>query len=292
MEQKQFKTIDRIRYIFVGSSDTRAEIASKANIPENFIRTIARDADPNVREVIAERNDLPDDLIRTFASDKNFGIRAIIAQRPNLPEDLIRTLFSDKSRFVRKTIEGRPDLPEDVRRVLNTNKHNDDDWAIRRDIAKNSVFSEKELQAFEADKSHYQERNDRDIRVAIAKNPDLPVDVIHTLTADEDIAACLNNNEAVYPGTQNRLWNYPPYTVTDLRFDKHNPEHINSITIMCGKGNSKRFSGNQIDKNNNLVFKQDDMAIKYGLLTGEAEFFPHLKEDKKQETSEYIGPKL
>lgn len=58
--------------------------------------------------------------------------------------------------------------------------------------------------------------------------------------------------------------------------------HINSITIEDGNGVVKNYSGMMIDKDNRLILKQKNIVIKYGIETGEVEFFPYFKKSKTQ----------
>lgn len=120
------------------------------------------------------------------------------------------------------------------------------------------------------------------------------------LDRQTDYSCNLDNCQAFYPGTQNKLWDYPPYIVTEVEFNTppfaegktlnecdgwksahlgQNGDfvggdfgHINSITIQDGNGVVKNYSGEMIDENNHLVFIQKDVIIKYGIETGEVEF--------------------
>lgn len=124
---------------------------------------------------------------------------------------------------------------------------------------------------------------------------------IYILDKQTDYSINLDNCQAVYPGTQDKLWCCPPYVVTDVKFSTPpyadgkplnecpgwtglNADwgHIDSITIQNGNGDSKKFAGEQIDKENRLVFEQEDMTIKYGIETGKAEFYLHLKKSESQ----------
>lgn len=130
------------------------------------------------------------------------------------------------------------------------------------------------------------------------------------LDRQTDYSCNLDNCQALYPGTQAKLWDCPPYIITEVEFSTppfaegktlsecpgwesahlgQNGDfiggdfsHINSITIQDGNGVVKNYSGEMIDKENRLVFNLEDITIKYGIETGKAEFYPHLKKSEAQ----------
>lgn len=103
-----------------------------------------------------------------------------------------------------------------------------------------------------------------------------------------NISCNLNNNQSVFPGTRDKLWKYPPYLVTDIKFNA-DYNQISSLTIKNGIGKIKTFSGNQIDGNNRIILELNDLTIKYGIMTGKTEFFPHPK--KSESTTKLSKPR-
>lgn len=130
------------------------------------------------------------------------------------------------------------------------------------------------------------------------------------LDRQTDYSCNLDNCQALYPGTQAKLWDCPPYIITEVEFSTppfaegktlsecpgwesahigQNGDfiggdfgHVNSITIQDGNGVVKNYSGKMIDKDNRLILKQKNIVIKYGIETGEVEFFPYFKKSKTQ----------
>ena len=228
--------------------EVREAIAHQDVLPEDVVRVLANDKDSDVRRVITKRKNLPEDIVRIFVKDESESIRFALAKREDLSEDVIRTLSTDESESIRTLIANREDLPGDVIRTLSTDK----DWVVRE---------------------------------AIAKHKDLPEDIVRTLAADEDkdvrhraidaikqkYSETMNNSEAAFPDTGKKLWDKPPYEITELKYD-NSLRHIDSIVIKNGNNIKTSFSGKAIDGNNRLNFMARDFFVKYDLASGKAEF--------------------
>lgn len=80
------------------------------------------------------------------------------------------------------------------------------------------------------------------------------------------ISETINKCCSKVPGEENRFWKDTPYIVTDLVHGENG--HIDSISIRDGKGQITKFSGESIDKDNNLVIKTENKVYKTNLSNG------------------------
>ncbi len=87
----------------------RALVAQNKTSPDEVLRVLAADDDPDVRFWVAMRRAAgkSDSIARLLVSDANPRIRAAIARNPKLSVELLRELTHDDDEWVRTEALGR-----------------------------------------------------------------------------------------------------------------------------------------------------------------------------------------
>lgn len=101
---------------------------------------LSRDADRWVRVQAAAQRALPPAEILRLGDDLDARVRAAVARRGELPPELEQRFAQDPSSWVRTGLAEQAKLVE-VRRTL----RRDDEWLVRRALAKNPALAEEEL---------------------------------------------------------------------------------------------------------------------------------------------------
>jgi hypothetical protein len=91
--------------------------AGSTRRPE-VLRTLASNANVDVRKGVAWAPATPPDVLRTLASDAEVRVRAAVARGPATPPDVLQALASDGAVYVRESVAGNSVTPPDVLRTL------------------------------------------------------------------------------------------------------------------------------------------------------------------------------
>jgi hypothetical protein len=81
----------------------RAEaVALNKNLPDDVLRTLAKNDDPRVRFHVAMKRRLPADLWQPLAVDADESVRHRVALNPKAPEEIVALLANDEATLVRQ----------------------------------------------------------------------------------------------------------------------------------------------------------------------------------------------
>lgn len=85
----------------------RRWVAHNKTIPDEVIRDLARDEDPDVRRMIASKRKTPADVLTMLAHDPDASVRARVACNAKVPTSLLVVLSSDPEPIVREATRDR-----------------------------------------------------------------------------------------------------------------------------------------------------------------------------------------
>jgi len=99
-----------------GQPDAVAQFLSPV-VSESKIRrlvSMARDANPKIREAAALSYHLPEAVYQELAGDPDSGVRECLARNPHTPCDVLRTLAGDTEERVRAFVAVNYSVPSDA----------------------------------------------------------------------------------------------------------------------------------------------------------------------------------
>ncbi|MFO7936474.1 MAG: HEAT repeat domain-containing protein [Kiritimatiellia bacterium] len=213
----------------------RCHVGRNPTTPPHLLKRLAEDYNSDVRASVAENEKAPVELIRKLADDKNYKVIKNIAANPNTPVDVLRKCKNRSGLCMNSCLVRNPSTPNDLLEEIAQGYSSDSSTyksimnhpncsSKTYEIAKKNYhkiceqielkrkrIAEVELKKSLADaqdlsttierlnelSSHY---NTIAVRVAVAKNPKITLDIIRKLLKEKDEAifkALCSNPDAV-----------------------------------------------------------------------------------------------
>ncbi|MDO8654823.1 MAG: hypothetical protein Q7R48_00070 [bacterium] len=166
---------------------------------------------------VAKDSVTPLNALEMLAKDENSAVRLGVAQHPSISQELLTRLAEDESGVIRNCVASRSERPDVLSRLSQ-----DDDPAVRAEIASNPATSEETLLSLTGDACEHTryrlvhrnpdlslallEKLAHDeaplIRSMIAKRRETPSEILSELAKDEDrnVRAAAASNKNISPG--------------------------------------------------------------------------------------------
>ncbi|ANP50991.1 hypothetical protein J2Z21_005065 [Streptomyces griseochromogenes] len=159
------------------------------------VRRKALSGHPMLRREAAEDRALPTDLVARLAEDDDLGVRVLLAQNhPEAPEALLLRSFLEYTGPERENLIARPNFPHAGLAALADHE----DPRVRALAARDPDTAPATAERLTRDP-------DPDVRVALARHPNLPRPRLAELLHDEELAHAAAANPALDPATIDRL---------------------------------------------------------------------------------------
>lgn len=197
----------------------RATIASRQGLPASALEHLADDMEALVREAVAENPDTPGHLLRRLAADQDRAVRRAVALNPAVPLDLLfdlaahtrlnlragipriqhatekelRGLAASRTAQVRALAASHPDLPEDLRERLTW----DPDAGVAKNLVEHPALDADDLRLLAA-------RHGPRLYSAIARNPNTPPELLHTMARNSAAVSKALQEIARHPAIEPR----------------------------------------------------------------------------------------
>nr|BBH94904.1 hypothetical protein KTA_31030 [Thermogemmatispora argillosa] len=173
------------RLVSRAEPEVRQAAASHPALQETERAHLAADASPAVRAAVAAHLPPDSDWFQLLAQDDASEVRAAVAAHPALPPGLIENLLSDRSVEVVRALASNPRLPAAL--VEQLCRHPQE--LIRRCAASHPALTPEALRRLATASAH-----DRPLLVGLACNPQTPIDVSTWLAEldDRDIHLALS----------------------------------------------------------------------------------------------------
>ena len=152
--------------------NTRARLASLADIPANIFTLLASDTDEYVRQWVAANPSTPADTLAQLANDTARNVRQWVAGNPSTPADTLAQLANDTARNVRWAVATNPNTQVELLAQLAS----DNDQHVREMVAENPNTPAETLTQLA----------DTGLAKAVAGNPSTPADTLTLLANDTD----------------------------------------------------------------------------------------------------------
>lgn len=208
-----------VRHIDHPEANLRAAIAERPDLPPEYLAILADDIEDVVRAAVAGNPSSPGPLLRTLAQDRASSVRRGVAMNPEVPLDLlhdlaarthlnlragvpriqrtsidgIRGLARSRTAQVRALAASRADLPEDLIRTLAA----DPDAGVAKQLADNPLLDADDLRLLVA-------RHGPRIYSGVARNPNCPPELLHTMARNSATVAKALRDIAKHPATEPR----------------------------------------------------------------------------------------
>lgn len=195
----------------------RAAVAAREDLPPTLLTRLADDFEGFVRTTVAENPSTPSDTLRRLARDHSVKVRRAVGSNPNIPLDLLfdlaprtrlplrlprinratehelRGIATSRSAQVRALAAARPDLPDDLRRKLT----DDPDPGVAKHLADRPHLNADDLRLLAA-------RHGPRLYSAIARNPNCPPELLHTMAGNSQTVQKALREIARHPGAEPR----------------------------------------------------------------------------------------
>ena len=152
--------------------DVRSGVAGNVNSPTKVLAVPATDKNKDVREYVAQNVNCPVELLLALATDKNKDVRGDVARKVNCPIAVLVVVVEASPDDV--LVASDPDTGEYLLALLVKSKNG----KVRAPLAR--CRYEPALPVLAQDKV-------LTVRVAVAKQPQTPLDVLKVLAADADV---------------------------------------------------------------------------------------------------------
>ena len=164
----------------------RAGIPRIENATFDQIRGLARSRVAQVRALAASRTDLPEDLVKTLADDPDAGVAKQLADHPSLDADDVRLLVARHGPRIYSAAARNPNCPPELLHTMARNSATVPE--ALREIARHPAAEPRTLVLC---------LTDHQARPFAAAHPRLPTDTLTALLDDPDWAVA--NNAAANP---------------------------------------------------------------------------------------------
>lgn len=204
-------------YADADNASDRAAVAAREDLPPALLARLANDVEDFVRTTVAENPSTPVDTLRTLARDTSANVRRAVGSNPNIPLDLLfdlsqhtrlplrspridraterelRGIAVSRSARVRALAAARPDLPDDLSATL----ADDPDPGVAKHLADRPRLNADDLRLLAA-------RHGPRLYSAIARNPNCPPELLHTMARNSQTVQKALREIARHPAAEPR----------------------------------------------------------------------------------------
>ncbi|WP_158590251.1 5'-3' exonuclease H3TH domain-containing protein [Deinococcus sp. RM] len=156
------------------SWEVRAACAGNPTLPQASLTALASDSERHIRELVARHQKSDVGALDTLAGDQTWQVRWGVALNPATPAPVLHKLSEDSDEDVRQAVVRHANCPGVVLSSLAT----DDSDQVKYAVALNSRTPREGLETLMED--------DWELRQAVARNPECPLDLLSQLAEDED----------------------------------------------------------------------------------------------------------
>lgn len=153
-----------------GDDEVRASVAANPACPVPVLRTLADDPSTTVRRGVALNPQVPLDVLCDLAARTRLNLRVGVPRIENASLDEIRGLARHRVAQVRAIAASRTNLPDDLIKTL----AEDPDTAVAKQVADRGSLDADDLRLLVA-------RHGPRVYSAVARNPNCPPDLLHTM---------------------------------------------------------------------------------------------------------------
>jgi len=204
-------------YVDADDASDRAAVAAREDLPPSLLARLAEDVEDFVRITVAENPGTPADTLRALAYDTSVKVRRAAGSNPNIPLDLLfdlalrtrlppripridratepelRGIAASRSARVRALAAARPDLPDDLCAALT----DDPDPGVAKYLADRPRLDADDLRLLAA-------RHGPRLYSAIARNPNCPPELLHTMARNSQTVQKALREIARHPAAEPR----------------------------------------------------------------------------------------